>query len=86
MIPVDIAGAPYEVRIGTGLLSTLVAECGDRLRKPRVPIVTDANVHSLWGTVVETALRDGGHEPVWRILPPGEGAKSWGELAATSGG
>ena len=43
MIPVDIAGAPYEVRIGIGLLSTLVAECGDRLRKPRVPIVTDVH-------------------------------------------
>jgi 3-dehydroquinate synthase len=28
-------------------------------------------------------LRSGGHEPVWRILPPGEQTKSWAELAAT---
>ena len=33
VIPVDIAGAPYEVRIGTGLLANLVEHCSGRLRK-----------------------------------------------------
>ena len=41
------------------------------------------NVHAAWGGVVETALRDAGHEPRWRILPPGEATKSWAELAVT---
>ena len=71
VIPVDVAGRPYEVRIGTGLLANLVAECSGRLRKRRVPVVTDANVHARWGAVVDHALHDGGHDAVWRILPPG---------------
>ena len=83
VIPVDIAGAPYEVRVGTGLLATLAEQCQGRLRKRRVPIVTDARVHQAWGAVVEQALRDGGHEAVWRILPPGEASKSWEQLSAT---
>jgi 3-dehydroquinate synthase len=83
VIPVDIAGAPYEVRIGTGLLANLAAECGGRLRKARVPIVTDTQVHAAWGSVVEDSLRQAGHEPAWRILPAGEATKSWEQLAAT---
>lgn len=83
VIPVDIAGRPYEVRVGAGLLAELVPHCRGRLRKRSVPIVTDRHVHAAWGDVVETALRDSGHEPRWRILPPGEGTKSWDELAAT---
>jgi len=83
VIPVDIAGRPYEVVVGTDLLPNLVAHCGTRLRKAEVPIITDSNVHARWGHVVDAALRDGGHQPVWRILPPGEQTKSWSELAAT---
>ncbi|MET1756176.1 3-dehydroquinate synthase [Novosphingobium sp. RD2P27] len=83
VIPVDIAGRPYEVHVGAGLLPQLVEHCRGRLRKRAVPIVTDANVHTAWGEVVETALRADGHEPHWRILPPGEQTKSWDELAAT---
>lgn len=83
VIPVDIAGRPYEVRVGAGLLAELVPHCRGRLRKRDVPIITDANVHAAWGHVVETSLREHGHEPHWRILPPGEQTKSWDELAAT---
>ena len=83
VIPVDIAGRPYEVRVGTGLLDELVPLARGKLRKRDVPIVTDANVHRHWGDVVEAALRKHGHEPQWRILPPGEATKSWQELAAT---
>jgi len=83
VIPVDVAGAPYEVRIGTGLLANLVEHCSGRLRKRRVPVVTDARVHAAWGAVVENALHQAGHEAAWRILPPGEASKSWDQLAAT---
>ena len=83
VIRVDIAGAPYEVRIGTGLLAGLAAECGGLLRKRRVPIITDANVHAAWGAVAESALETAGHEAAWLILPPGEASKSWDQLAAT---
>lgn len=83
VISVDVAGRPYEVRVGAGLLAELVEHCRGRLRKRPVPIVTDANVHAAWGEVVDHALREAGHEPHWRILPPGEATKSWEGLAAT---
>lgn len=83
VIRVDIAGAPYDVRVGTGLLANLAAECGAHLRKRRVPVITDANVHAAWGAVVDAALQQAGHEAVWRILPPGEATKSWEQLAAS---
>jgi 3-dehydroquinate synthase len=83
VIPVDIAGSPYEVRIGTGLLAELAENCRGRLRKRPVPIITDLNVHAAWGAVVDAALLSSGHEPRWRILPPGEGSKSWQQLSAT---
>lgn len=83
VISVDIAGRPYEVRVGAGLLAELVPHCRGRLRKRVVPIVTDTNVHAAWGGLVDASLRENGHEPHWRILPPGEQTKSWEELAAT---
>lgn len=83
VIPVDIAGRPYDVMVGAGLLAELAEHCRGRLRKRDVPIITDAHVHAAWGSVVEIALRNAGHEPHWRILPPGESTKSWRELSAT---
>ena len=83
VIPVNIAGRPYEVRVGAGLLAELVPYCRGRLRKRGVPIITDADVYAAWGGIVETSLRDHGHEPHWRILAPGEQTKSWDELSAT---
>ena len=83
VIPVDIAGHPYEVKVARGLLADVATHCGARLRKARVPIVTDANVHAAWGPTVAASLAAAGHTPVWRILPPGEASKSWAELSAT---
>lgn len=83
VIPVAIAGRPYEVRIGVGLLAELVENCRGRLRKREVPIITDVHVHAAWGEVVDAALRGSGHEPHWRILPPGEATKNWDELGRT---
>lgn len=84
VIPVELAGRPYEVRIGTGLLAGLADQCQGRLRKRRVPVVTDVHVHAAWGETVESALHGAGHEPAWRILPAGEASKSWEQLAATA--
>jgi len=83
VIPVDVAGRPYEVRIGTGLLAELVDNCRGRLRRRDVAIITDNNVHAAWGAVVERSLRDNGHEPHWRILAAGESSKNWSELGRT---
>jgi 3-dehydroquinate synthase len=77
VVAVDLAGRSYEVRVGSGLLADLSAQCGKLLRKERVPIVTDAHVADHWRDTVETALLSAGHEPRWLMLDPGEGTKSW---------
>ena len=82
-VPVGIAGRPYDVRIGAGLLGDLPGQCDGLLRKAEVPIITDAHVHAAWGARVEAGLAAAGQRAVWRVLPPGEGAKCWAELAAT---
>ena len=56
VIDVALAGRSYEVRVGSGLLPALAEHCGSLLRKQRVPIVTDANVHRLWGGVVDRGV------------------------------
>lgn len=81
VIPVSLAGRAYEVRVGTGLLADLPAQCGKLLRKDRVPVVTDANVAAHWRETVDAALTGAGFEPRWLVLDPGEGAKSWAVLA-----
>lgn len=84
LIPVALAGRSYQVRVGAGLLADLAGHCGPLLRKARVPIVTDANVHRLWGGPVEAALRAAGKAPRWLVHDPGEQAKSWQGLARTT--
>jgi 3-dehydroquinate synthase len=81
VIPVELAGRSYPVHVGSGLLGDLPAHAGKLLRKERVPVVTDANVARQWREPVEAALVAAGHRPQWLVLDPGEGAKSWQELA-----
>ncbi len=83
VIDVAVAASPYQVHVGVGLLDQLVPLSGGLLRKRRVPVVTDANVHAAWGAKVEAALAAHGHEAIWQILPAGEATKSWAQLAAT---
>jgi len=82
IIPVDIAGRPYEVRVGHGLIANIAAEAGAALRKPIVPIITDANVHGAWGGAVDASLAAAGKQAAWRILPAGEATKSWDSLVS----
>jgi 3-dehydroquinate synthase len=83
VIDVAVARAPYQVHVGSALFEQLVPLSAGLLRKRRVPIVTDTNVHAAWGAKLEQALAAHGHEAVWRVLPAGEPSKSWEQLAAT---
>jgi 3-dehydroquinate synthase len=80
-IPVDIAGAPYEVRIAPGLIDRLGEEVRPFVRKDSVVIVTDAHVAAAWRARVDAALAAVGLTPAWLVLPPGEATKSWAHLA-----
>ncbi|MDF8331846.1 3-dehydroquinate synthase [Novosphingobium cyanobacteriorum] len=81
VIPVAIAGAPYEVRIEAGLLRRLGSEVRPFIRKGSVPVVTDANVAAQWREVVEASLTAAGLASAWLVLPAGEATKSWEHLA-----
>ncbi len=81
VIPVSLAGRPYEVRVAPGLLADAGGQCAPLLRKRAVPIITDANVRAAWGDVVGGSLVAAGFEPHWKVLPPGEATKSWAHLA-----
>ncbi len=76
-ISVDLAGAPYEVRIAPGLIDRLGEEIRPFARKPRVPVVTDAQVAAHWQARVDAALAAAGISASWLVLPPGEATKSW---------
>ena len=81
LIPVELAGRSYEVRIGRGLLADIASEAAPFLRKTRVPIVADANAKAHWGAAIERSLSASGKEPHWYEVEPGEGSKSWESLA-----
>ena len=81
VIPVELAGRSYEVRVARGLLSDIAQEAAPFLRKTRVPIVADANARVHWGAAVEQSLASAGKEPRWYEVAPGEVSKSWKSLA-----
>lgn len=83
VIPVALAGRSYEVRVEAGLLADVAQHCALFLRKQRVPIITDENVAQHWRAPVAASLAAAGYEARWHVLPAGEQAKSWTELART---
>jgi len=83
VIPVAIAGAPYEVRIEAGLLATSGDHVRPFIRKNRVAVVTDENVAAAWRAPVEASLTAAGITSAWLVLPAGESTKSWECLAQT---
>jgi 3-dehydroquinate synthase len=80
-IPVDVAGAPYEVRIAPGLIDRAGAELRPFLRKDTVPVVTDAHVADHWRARLDASLGAAGITARWLVLPAGESTKSWAHLA-----
>ncbi len=92
-IVVSIPGEEdYDVRAGTGLLSTL----GDQLRRcpatakaPKLIVITDQNVERLYLDAAMASLADAGYEASSVVVPAGEGAKAlevagevWNAMAA----
>ena len=53
VIPVELAGRAYDVRVEAGLLANVAAHCAPFLRKQRVPIITDENVAQHWRLPVD---------------------------------
>ncbi len=81
VIPVELAGREYEVRVGTGLLADVAGQARPFLRKHQVCIVADENARAHWGETIAGSLGAAGIEPRWYDVAPGEGSKSWDSLA-----
>lgn len=84
VIPVNIAGAPYEVRIEAGLLAAAGRHCRPFIRGNFVAVVTDTQVAEAWRGPVEVSLAAEGVVSDWLVLPAGESTKSWANLARTA--
>ncbi len=84
VIPVALAGRPYDVVIEEGLLQQLAEAAAPFLKSyaggRRVPFVADTNTHRLYGAGVEANLAAHGFTPDWFVVEPGEDAKTWGVL------
>ena len=79
-VAVDIAGKPYEVLIGPGLIERAGALIRPLLKRPRLAVVMDETVSALHGAALEASLRAAGiaFHPV--VIAPGEEAKSFAGL------
>ncbi|WP_324260806.1 3-dehydroquinate synthase [Altererythrobacter sp. H2] len=80
VIPVALAGRPYEVRVARGLIGNVAQEAQAFVRKDRVAVVADANARHFHGAALEASFASAGLALDWLELVPGEGAKSWDGL------
>ena len=69
------ASKDYDIKIGPGLLSTLGAEASNLGKIQKVAIVSETNVHPLYGRQIEDSLKDSGFQVVCFVFPAGEESK-----------
>jgi 3-dehydroquinate synthase len=79
-VHVAVAGRPYDVLIGRGLLDRAAAHIGPLLKRPRVAIVMDETVSVLVSPALIDSLEDAGVTAHGIVIPPGEEAKSFDGL------
>lgn len=70
------ASKTYEIKIGSGLLSTLGTEVSTLGNVKRVCIVSDSHVWPLWGAQAENSLECAGFSVVSYVFPAGEEQKN----------
>lgn len=77
VIPVELGARRYEVRIRPGLLEDAGAQVAPLLSRPRVAILTDANVAAHHLPAFQAALARAGIASEALALPAGEATKGW---------
>lgn len=78
-VAVNIAHAPYEIRIGQQLLSD-VSPIIEQLAQPQVAIVSNTTIAALYLDRLQQALERAGIKVTPIILPDGEQYKNWETL------
>jgi 3-dehydroquinate synthase len=74
-IDVSLGSRSYQIKIGTGLLGRLGAECAALGLGRRCVIISDLNVAPRYGTTARQALRRAGFQCALLTVPAGETAK-----------
>ncbi len=82
-IHVPLGDRAYDVQVAPGLIAAAGAAIAPLLRRPRVAIVTDANVAAAHLGALEASLSAEGIASTALTLPPGEATKCWSELQRT---
>lgn len=70
------ASKQYDIKIGSGLLSTLGAEAAALGKAAKAAIVSDSNVFPLYGSSAEDSLKNAGFSVVSYVFPAGEESKN----------
>ncbi len=90
VIPVELAGRTYEVRVGHGLLDDALEHArafiepyhaGGPSGRRQIPVVADRNARAHHGDRLARSLASGGYEIAWYDVAAGEASKSWDGLA-----
>lgn len=79
-VNLDLGDRSYTIRIGSGILETLGAECKAAGLTGRCLIVSDENVAPLYSETVFKSLEKAGFDPVLEVLPAGEPTKCHQQL------
>ena len=82
IVPVAVAGKPYDVMVGRGLIARSGALIAPLLQRPRLAVVMDETVSQLHGAALAASLAAArvAFHPV--VIAPGEAAKSFAGLEA----
>jgi len=76
IVSVQLGERSYSIKIGTGLLARLGADCARLKLGRRAAIITDANVGPLLTTAASQSLVAAGFDPLFITVPAGETAKN----------
>jgi 3-dehydroquinate synthase len=85
-VTVGLGARSYDIHVGTGLLAQAGALIAPLLARPRTVIVTDETVAALHVPALQASLDRAGIASDTITLPPGEGSKSFAQLAALCDG
>ena len=85
-VAVALAGRPYEVRVGAGLIGQAGEAIAPLLKRRRLVVVTDATVEALHGARLIRALTAAGIDVETIAIAPGEQQKSFSGLEALCDG
>jgi 3-dehydroquinate synthase len=80
-IPVRLAGRSYDILLETGILGDAGKILSPYARDNRLIVITDENAGRAAGPLLAAGLAKSGVAVETITLPPGEGTKSWGQLA-----